>query len=96
MSTVAYFAEYKHWLQFTRYSLMRCYKPQWRRGMPHAIFHWHAVWHAIVGIGCFVFWVLMNSLGYWGQTEAYGDKMEAEKRGRERIMETYDLERRDE
>jgi hypothetical protein len=38
----------------------------------------------------------MNSLGYWGQTEAYGDKMEAEKRGRERIMESYDLEVRDE
>jgi len=72
-----------------------CWKPRRRRGMVHAIFHWHAVWHVVVGIGCFVFWSLLNGLGHWGETKAYADQMEAEKRGRERIMESYDLDRRE-
>jgi hypothetical protein len=61
----------------------------------YAISHWHAGWHAILAVGCFVLWLLRVLLaGAWLPSD--GDRMEAERRGRERIMESYDkYDRRD-
>jgi hypothetical protein len=63
--------------------------------MLYAISHLHAGWHAILCVGSFIFWLL----SYLAQGLAFpsdGGRMEAERRGRERIMESYDkYDRRD-
>ena len=63
--------------------------------MAYAFSHWHAGWHAIVCVGGFVLWLLSYLLGgFWLPSD--GGRVEAEKRGRERIMESYDkYDRRD-
>jgi hypothetical protein len=63
--------------------------------MLYAISHWHAGWHAIVCVGGFVLW-LLSYLPRMPRMPSDGGRMEAEKRGRERIMESYDrYDRRD-
>jgi cytochrome b len=62
--------------------------------MVYALSHLHAGWHAIVSIGCFVLW-LLQYVG-WGFYPSDSARFEAERRGRERIMESYDkYDRRD-
>jgi len=57
--------------------------------MTYAILHWHAGWHAIIGIGGFALWLLSHLFAAaWMPSD--GGRMEAERRGRERIMESYD------
>jgi hypothetical protein len=57
--------------------------------MLYVIFHWHAVWHVIVCVGGFALWALSHVLdAAWMPSD--GDRIVAEKRGRERIMESYD------
>jgi hypothetical protein len=63
--------------------------------MTYAFSHLHAGWHAVITIGSAALWVIANCLGGSG-TPSVGDRIEAEKRGRERIMESYDkYDRRD-
>jgi hypothetical protein len=63
--------------------------------MAYALFHWHSAWHAIVCVGGFILWVLSYLLdGFCVPSD--GGRTAAEKRGRERIMESYDkYDRRD-
>lgn len=58
----------------------------------YAISHWHAGWHAIVGVGSFILWLLWYLVPPWIPSD--GGRMEAERRGRERIMESYDRDNR--
>jgi hypothetical protein len=59
---------------------------------------WQHAWHVIVGVGCFVLWWVFRALcefsgTYWqykDQTSTYD-----EEGGRERIMESYDLDHPD-
>jgi hypothetical protein len=57
--------------------------------MAYAIFHWHEAWHIIVSIGGFILWILWRLLeAAWLPSDV--GRIEAERRGRERIMESYD------
>ena len=57
--------------------------------MTYAISHWHAGWHAIICVGSFALW-LLSHLADAAWMPSGVDRMEAERRGRERIMESYD------
>ena len=69
--------------------------------MAYAILHWHTVlhshtvWHVIVCMVGFALWALLHVLdAAWMPSDS--NRRETEKRGRERIMESYDkYERRD-
>jgi hypothetical protein len=57
-----------------------------KKSPPH---HWQAGWHAILSVGGFVIWLLWHLLsGFLAPSD--GGRTEAERRGRERIMESYD------
>jgi hypothetical protein len=57
--------------------------------MIYALSHWQAGWHAILCVGSFVLWLFWHLLsGFLAPSD--GGRTEAEKRGRERIMESYD------
>jgi hypothetical protein len=57
--------------------------------MIYALAHWPAGWHAVVCLGGFVLWSLSHLLnGFWAPSD--GGRAAAEKRGRERIMESYE------
>jgi hypothetical protein len=57
--------------------------------MTYAFSHWHAGWHAIIAVGSAALWLLSILMqGAWMPSGV--GRMEAEKRGRERIMESYD------
>ena len=64
--------------------------------MIYAFSHWHAGWHAIISIGSVALWFLARLAdAAWMPSD--GERIAAEKRGRERIMESYDkYDRRDE
>jgi hypothetical protein len=63
--------------------------------MIYAFSHPHAGWHAIIAIGGGALWVL-SRLAAAAWMPSGGDRNEAEKRGRERIMESFDkYDRRD-
>jgi hypothetical protein len=57
-------------------------------------------WYVIIGLGSFVLWLLIrvvsDTLGFYWQDKPYMDQTNAEKRGRERIMESFDRKHRDE
>ena len=63
--------------------------------MIYAFSHWQAGWHAILCVGSFAFWLFWHLLGaFSGRSDA--GRNGAEKRGRERIMDSYDkYDRRD-
>jgi hypothetical protein len=59
-----------------------------------AILHWHATSHALICIGGAVVWLLVRLMEFGGvpvggQSDI-ARRMEAERRGRERIKEDYD------
>ena len=58
--------------------------------MTYAFSHLHAGWHAIIAIGSAALWVLAHLMEVPGRPWSVVDRIEAEKRGRERIMESYD------
>ena len=58
--------------------------------MIYALSHWQAGWHAILCIGGFVLWLLSHLLNGFLWAPGDGGRAAAEKRGRERIMESYD------
>jgi hypothetical protein len=61
----------------------------------HTVLHSHTVWHVIVCLGGFALWALSHVLdAAWMPSDS--NRREAERRGRERIMESYDkYDRRD-
>jgi hypothetical protein len=57
--------------------------------MTYAFSHLHAGWHAIIAIGGGALWLLsVLTQGAWVPSGV--DNIEAEKRSRERIMESFD------
>jgi hypothetical protein len=57
--------------------------------MTYAFSHLHAGWHAIIAIGGGALWLLSVLMqGAWVPSGV--DNIEAEKRSRERIMESFD------
>ena len=63
--------------------------------MTYAISHWYESWHIIVcigGLACSALYYLVDGL-WWFPSD--GGRFEAEERGRERIMESFDREHSD-
>ena len=56
--------------------------------MLYAISHWHAGWHDFVTLAGFVLWLVGQLALNWPRSD--GGRAEAERRGRERIMGSYD------